>query len=55
MEGVIQPAPAPRFSKTSPEVKSPPALVAEHTEEILMSLGIKDKEIKALKSSGGVA
>ena len=55
MEGVIQPAPAPRFSKTSPEVKSPPALVGEHTEEILMSLGIKDKEIKALKSSGGVA
>lgn len=35
IEGVMQPAPAPRFSETPPEVQRRPAGIGEHTEEIL--------------------
>ena len=36
--GVLQPAPAPRFSSTSLNIKSPPPVPVEHTEEILEML-----------------
>lgn len=39
-EGVTQPAPAPRFSRTSPSISSPPALPGEHTREALAAWGI---------------
>ena len=55
LEGVTQPAPAPRFSRTQPEVQSSPSLVGEHTDEILQSLNLSDEEIEDLKSSGSVA
>ncbi|KJS36380.1 MAG: carnitine dehydratase [Hyphomonas sp. BRH_c22] len=35
VEGVIQPAPAPRFSETPPEIQRRPAGIGEHTDEIL--------------------
>ena len=35
VEGVVQPAPAPRFSGTPAEIQRRPAGVGEHTEEIL--------------------
>ena len=38
--GVVQPAPAPRFSSTSLDIKAPPPVLGEHTEEILEMLGI---------------
>jgi crotonobetainyl-CoA:carnitine CoA-transferase CaiB-like acyl-CoA transferase len=38
--GVLQPAPAPRFSSTSLNIQSPPPIPGEHTEEILEMLGI---------------
>ena len=34
-EGVTQPAPAPRFSKTPGEIQRPPASPGAHTDEIL--------------------
>ena len=34
-EGVMQPAPAPRFSKTPGEIQRPPASPGTHTDEIL--------------------
>jgi len=55
LEGVTQPAPAPRFSRTQPEVQSSPSLVGEHTDEILQSLNLSAEEIKDLKTSGSVA
>ena len=55
LEGVTQPAPAPRFSRTKAEVISSPALVGEHSEEILKDLGLSAEEISSLKSSGGIA
>jgi alpha-methylacyl-CoA racemase len=39
-DGVLQPAPAPRFSSTSLDIKSPPPMPGEHTQEILEMLGI---------------
>ena len=55
LEGVTQPAPAPRFSRTNPEVQSSPSLVGEHTDEILQSLNLGADEIEKLKRSGSVA
>jgi alpha-methylacyl-CoA racemase len=46
---VIQPAPAPRFSKTkSSEPKQAPT-IGEDNNEILLNLGYKDEDISKLK------
>ena len=55
LEGATQQAPAPRFSRTNPEVQSSPSLVGEHTDEILQSLNLGADEIEKLKTSGSVA
>ena len=55
LEGIVQPAPAPRFSRTVPEVYPAPAYVGEHTEEVLKSIGMQDSDIEDLKASGEVA
>ncbi|WP_300378955.1 CaiB/BaiF CoA-transferase family protein [Henriciella sp.] len=39
-EGVMQPAPAPRFSKTPGEIQRPPASPGTHTDEILKDWGV---------------
>jgi len=52
IEGIIQPAPAPRFSATPTSVQRPPSNIGEHTEEILSELGLPETEVKALLSSG---
>jgi crotonobetainyl-CoA:carnitine CoA-transferase CaiB-like acyl-CoA transferase len=49
-DGVTQPAPAPRFSRTSASIGSPPPLVGEHTREALAAWGIDD--VDALIDSG---
>ena len=55
LEGVTQPAPAPRFSRTEPEIASSPSIVGEHTDEVLTSIGLSDEDINTLKTSGAVA
>jgi crotonobetainyl-CoA:carnitine CoA-transferase CaiB-like acyl-CoA transferase len=42
--GVLQAAPAPRFSSTNLAIQSPPPYCGEHTEEILDSLNVSRKE-----------
>jgi alpha-methylacyl-CoA racemase len=49
IEGVPQPAPAPRFSRTEPEIRSPALLGPEHTESALLNWGITKEEIEKLK------
>lgn len=49
-EGVRQPAPAPRFSRTQTELGQPPARPGQHTREALADWGITD--IEALLASG---
>ena len=55
IEGVTQPAPAPRFSRTEAQVQSSPSIVGEHTDEILASIGLSERDINSLKTSGAIA
>ena len=50
--GVTQPAPAPRFSRTSPETPMPPAHAGQHSTQILNEWGISN--ITELLASGAV-
>ena len=53
--GVTQPRPAPRFSRTEPEVVSPPAHAGQHSRAVLADWGIAADRIDALVASGAVA
>jgi alpha-methylacyl-CoA racemase len=48
-EGVVQPAPAPRFSRTPASIGRPPAAVGEHTDDVLAEVGLSAPEIAALR------
>ena len=52
--GVMQPAPAPRFSRTSAQVASPPAHPGQHSRAILTDWGIDPERIEALLASAAV-
>ena len=54
-EGVLQPAPAPRFSRTKPELRSSSAAPGEHTDEVLTEWGIDADEIATLRKVGAIA
>jgi alpha-methylacyl-CoA racemase len=43
--GVLQPAPAPRFSRSQPSVRRPPPLPGQHTREVLREHGHDDARI----------
>ena len=53
-EGVIQPAPAPRFSRTQGEIQSAAAIAGEHTEQVLADWGYSAKEIEELKEVNAI-
>jgi len=53
--GVVQPRPAPRFSRTDSSIQGPPAHAGQHTNEILAESGLDAAEIQALRVSGAVA
>lgn len=50
VDDVIQAAPAPRFSRTKPEIQGPPPSPGEHNEQALKDWGFSEDEIEALKS-----
>ena len=52
--GITQPAPAPRFSRTTAEVSRPPAHAGTHTREILADWGVGEDRIEAWVRSGAV-
>jgi alpha-methylacyl-CoA racemase len=52
VDGVQQPAPAPRFSETESEVASPPPNPGVHTDEVLGEAGYAAREITALREQG---
>jgi alpha-methylacyl-CoA racemase len=54
-DGVVQPAPAPRFSRTAPELGRPPAFPGQHTDEVLADWGFAEDEVAALRAAGAVA
>jgi len=55
MGGVVQPAPAPRFSRTPGEISRPPSAPAADTDEALAEWGLSEAEIAKLRSAGAVA
>ena len=54
LEGVVQPAPAPRFSRTQGEIQGPAAMAGEHTREVLSACNFTDQEIGELQASGAI-
>lgn len=53
--GVVQPAPAPRFSRTPAEIQRPPAFPGQHTDEVLADWGFDADDVAKLRASGAVA
>ncbi len=55
IDGVTQPAPAPRFSRTPGAVRAGPALPGQHTDEALRDWGFTRAELASLRASGAIA
>ena len=53
--GLSQPAPAPRFSRTKPEIQGPPAQAGEHTDAALRDWGVADARLAELRAGGAIA
>jgi alpha-methylacyl-CoA racemase len=51
VDGVPQPAPAPRFSRTAPEVAAAPAAPGQHGEQVLADWGWSLDAIETLKAA----
>ena len=55
VDGFRQPAPAPRFSRSRPEITRGAARVGEHSEEILRDWGFDPGEVERLREAGAIA
>ncbi|WBB52710.1 CaiB/BaiF CoA-transferase family protein [Verrucosispora sp. WMMD573] len=53
-DGVVQPAPAPRFSATPAAIRRPPPWPGEHTDEILGEAGFDRDRVSRLRASGAI-
>ena len=53
--GVVQPAPAPRFSATPGEIQGPPPAIGAHDREALADWGFSPAAIDELKAAGALA
>ena len=51
IEGVVQPAPAPRFSATPGEIQGPPPKIGAHNDAALGEWGFSGGDIAALKTA----
>jgi alpha-methylacyl-CoA racemase len=55
VDGVPQPAPAPRFSATPSRLDRPPAVAGQHTDAVLTAAGFAPAEIDALRADSVIA
>jgi alpha-methylacyl-CoA racemase len=53
--GIPQPGPAPRFSRTAPEITAPPPHAGQHTDDVLAAAGFDADRIAKLRATGAVA
>ena len=54
IEGVVQPAPAPRFSATPGAVQGPPPAIGAHSDSALADWGFAAAEVERLKAVGAL-
>lgn len=54
VDGLMQPAPAPRFSRTEPDIRSAARIPGEDSEDVLRNFDFSDAEIDALITAGAV-
>jgi alpha-methylacyl-CoA racemase len=52
VDGVVQPAPAPRFSRTRAEIRNGARRPGQDTAAVLADFGFTKDEIRSLESSG---
>jgi alpha-methylacyl-CoA racemase len=50
--GVLQPAPAPRFSRTPGQIRRPAPHHGQHTVDVLRSLGYSDEQVAGFAADG---
>ena len=53
--GVVQAAPAPRFSKSEATLDRPPAHAGQHTDEVLADFGFDEATVAELRDKGAIA
>ncbi|HBN8522167.1 CaiB/BaiF CoA transferase family protein [Pseudomonas aeruginosa] len=54
IDGVVQPAPAPRFSRTPGSIQYPSTDPGQTTDEVLQSWGFSAEELSALRTAGAI-
>ncbi|MEZ5141386.1 MAG: CaiB/BaiF CoA-transferase family protein [Acidimicrobiales bacterium] len=54
-DGIVQPAPAPRYSRTPGGIQRPPAHAGQHTDEALADWGVPADRIATLRDAGAIA
>jgi alpha-methylacyl-CoA racemase len=52
--GVVQPSPAPRFSRTPGDIQRPPSFPGQHTDEALADWGFDPDRIAQLREAGAI-
>ncbi len=55
LDGWMQPAPSPRFSRTVEEIQGPPPLAGADTEKVLLDNGYSQTEVDTLLANNAVA
>ena len=55
LDGVVQPAPAPRFSRTAAHIAHGVHGAGQDTQAVLSAMGFAESEINELRSSGSIA
>lgn len=54
-DGVPQPAPAPRFSRSVPQVQRSAPWPGQHTDEVLAAWGVDAQDVTKLREAGAIA
>ena len=55
VDGVVQPAPAPRFSRTPSSINRPPPLPGGDTVSALLEWGIEEGTVAKLRETGALS
>jgi alpha-methylacyl-CoA racemase len=55
VDSVVQPGPAPRFSRTPSSVQRPPPVAGQDTDEALLDWGIDKDRVASLRHGGAIA